>query len=333
MKKLILLLLLYISIEKTFAQKETFDLISYTPPKGWNKTVEENFVSFIKTDSKKNIWCRINVTKSTISKGTIEADFESEWEELIVRNYKPTADRKENEILEADGWTIKAGSSKFIFDNIESMAMLTTASGYDRCMSIVAVTNNKDYLKDVQELIASVDLVKPATSSTQTTLANTDENSIIGTWVRSSSNQSNYAVNNGISGNIKSQYTFNTDGTYTFYTKTFQYTFDKLLLTKESGTYKINGNNITVNPNKSVLEAWSKKDGTDNWGQLISSQKKLLEKVTYTFTKHYFSGIQEWNLVLQADRTTERDGPFSSNTTFNNAWMYKFGDYPIELPK
>ncbi len=38
------------------------------------------------------------------------------------------------------------------------MAMLTTASGFDRCANIVAVTNNADYLKDVQEFIASVDL-------------------------------------------------------------------------------------------------------------------------------------------------------------------------------
>lgn len=28
---------------------------------------------------------------------------------------------------------------------------------------------------------------------------------------------------------------------------------------------------------------------------------------TYQFTKHYFSGIQVWNLVLQADRDTQRD--------------------------
>ena len=43
--------------------------------------------------------------------------------------------------------------------------MLTTASGYERCVSIVAVTNNEYYLKDVQELIASVDLMKPGVTS------------------------------------------------------------------------------------------------------------------------------------------------------------------------
>ena len=124
--------------------------------------------SYTKVDNKKDMYCRILIIKSTDSKGTIDADFDSEWLELILKNYKPTGNRKENEVQEADGWKIKAGSSKFTFANKESMAMLTTASGYDRCVSIVAVTNNKDYLKDVQALIASVELTKPEMASAQT---------------------------------------------------------------------------------------------------------------------------------------------------------------------
>ena len=328
--------------QSTDTSKETFDLITYTPPKGWTKNIEETLVSYTITDSKTNSWCRMMVIKSTISKGSIEADFESEWQTLVVKNYQTTGQLKENETQEADGWKIKAGTGKFTFDKSECSAMLTTASGYDRCVSIVAVANNRNYINQIQAFIESIDLIKPELATPPAVIANTDENSIIGTWVRSASNQSNDAVNNGISGNIKNQYTFNADGTYTFYTKTFQYTFNKLLLTRESGTYKIEGENITINPKKSVIEAWSKgtviesdgrKSETDKWGKFLSSQNRKLEKVTYTFTKHYFAGIQEWNLVLQADRTTERDGPFSSNTTFNNAWYYAEGKYPIELPK
>jgi hypothetical protein len=58
--------------------------------------------------------------------------------------------------------------------------------------------------------------------------------------------------------------------------------------------------------------------------------------VTYRFTKHYFSGIQLWNLVLKADSATDRDGPFSNNKLFENAWYYSpiSANNPlIELPK
>ena len=84
------------------------------------------------------------------------------------------------------------------------------------------------------------------------------------------------------------------------------------------------------------MEAWSKKDGTDKWGRLLSTQNRTLEKVTYQFTRHYCSGIKQWNHVLLANRVTQRDGPFSSNTTFGNAWFFapiSSNNPVIELPR
>lgn len=47
-----------------------------------------------------------------------------------------------------------------------------------------------------------------------------------------------------------------------------------------------------------------------------------LEPTTYTYGFHFFPGIQEWNLVLQAAAPTQRDGAFSGNTTYPNAWYF-----------
>lgn len=329
---------------KCFAQKETFDLIAFTPPKGWTKKVEENFVSYTFTNNKTQSWCRINVTKSTISKGSIEADFESEWQDLIVKNYHPTGDRQVNEVQEAEGWKIQAGKSKFTFDNKESMAMLTTASGYDRCLSIVAVTNSKDYIKDVQALIESIDLIKPIAAATPLQnnarpAENTEAHSVVGKWLKTSTSNSDYAVNNGLHQYHKMQYEFKANGTYSFTYRSFSYLPD-ILFGKENGTYKIQGNTITIMPLASVLETWSKgtvinADGkvyeTDKLGKLKSRQNRKLEKVTYQFSSQYFAGIDEWQLVLQFNQQTERDGPYNGGASFPNAWLYGTAKYPIEL--
>jgi len=68
---------------------------------------------------------------------------------------------------------------------------------------------------------------------------------------------------------------------------------------------------------------------------LLKRENRALEKVTYRFTKHYFSGIQEWNLVLQPEKRTVRDGPFSDNSSFPNSYLFNTissSDPPIELP-
>jgi hypothetical protein len=174
-----------------------------------------------------------------------------------------------------------------------------------------------------QIMNGSADAVKSnnpvATKATENSI---DNSAIIGTWGVSASNQSSYRLNNGVMNYITRQYTFNPNGTYSFVSKAFDPFMDKILLGRENGTYQINGTNLTINPEKSVLEAWSKKDGKDEWGNFLSSQNITLENVTYQFTKHYFSGVREWSLVLQTDKQTHRDGPFSGSTTFNNSWIY-----------
>jgi starvation-inducible outer membrane lipoprotein len=153
----------------------------------------------------------------------------------------------------------------------------------------------------------------------QQTAANNE--AILGTWGIGTTIASSYNMHIN-EGSIIKQYTFHTNGTYSFYIKTFRYQLDKLLLTRETGTYQLSGNNLTINPQKSVIEAWSKKDGTDNWGKLLSSQKKDLEKTTYRFTKHYSEVLEEWRIVLQANKETKRDGYYNGGTAFSNAWIY-----------
>lgn len=321
--KFILSTICLFSAFTALAQKDSFDLASYTVPSGWTKEVKENLVSYSLIDRKKGSWSQIGVIKSTISKGDINTDFDSEWQDLVVKSYNVKESPQMNEVQEADGWKIKAGAGKFSFNNSEAMVMLTSISGFNRVMSIVCTTNSQDYLKEIESFLSSVDLKKPTITTPPSSVGNDGRNSMIGTWGANASDNSNYRMKNGIMNYISRQYTFNTDGTYRYVSKAFDPLMDKILLGKENGTYVAIGNSITVTPKKSILEAWSKKDGGDSWGKLISSQVITLEKATYQFAKYYMAGVQEWNLVLQSSKATQRDGPFSSNTTFTNGWYYR----------
>jgi hypothetical protein len=323
MKKLCFVFLFSLLLGNLFAQKETFDLFAYLPPAGWKKEVTENIISYTSFNNKSKSWCRIGIVKSTTSKGSIEADFESEWQDLIVKNYNPTEVPVMNEVRETDGWKVKEGVVKFKFNNADAQAMLTTLSGFGRCASIIITLNNQEYVENIDTFLQSVEFKKMETATqTPVVVNNTDDASIIGTWGISASDQSSYRMNNGVMNYIVRQYTFNTNGTYSFVTKTFDPFMDKLLLGKENGSYLINGTNLTITPEKSVLEAWSKKNGNDEWGKFLSSQNIKLETVTYQFSKNYFSGIKEWSLVLKADKQTKRDGPYSGVAEYSNSWIY-----------
>jgi hypothetical protein len=314
MKYLICLFFIY-SVTHLVAQKtETFDIATYTVPAGWTQTNNTNsVVGYTITDNQKGTYCQIGVYASTTSKGNLQADFESEWQELIVKIYKPSTKPELIPMASENGWDAQAGVAPFEFNGARSAAMLVTMSGNGRCMSIVIVTNTEDYKAEIEKFVDAVNL-KPIVPASQT---NSDGGAaILGTWSMTSSSQSSYRINNGVMNYIKRQYTLNNDGTYTFISKTFDPFMTQLLLGKESGTFQINGNSVTMSPQKSVLEAWSKKDNTDKWGNFLNTQNIPLEKATYQFKKEYMSGIQEWNLLFQTASPTKRDGPFSSGNSY-----------------
>ena len=97
----------------------------------------------------------------TVPRHSVDADFASEWQELVVKQYKTTAPAKVTDTAEENGWKVKSGVSTFAFSGGTSIAILTTISGYTRATSVVAVTSNEQFTKPIQELLASVELMRP----------------------------------------------------------------------------------------------------------------------------------------------------------------------------
>jgi hypothetical protein len=337
MKQLFLVLVcLYSFPVSSFVQStETFDIATFQAPTGWKETNRDGVLIFNTSNQQKNTYALIMLYASGESSGNAKSDFESDWQQFIagqlgVKN-KPQLEPAKT----VEGWQSITGGAAFESEMGNSAVILNTFSGNGKTFSMAAVFNSQDYLPEIEAFSVSVKLRKPEAKLSQSPASNDDNASILGTWGVSASNQSSYAVNNGIGGYVKRQYTFNADGTYMFLSKNFQMISDKILLVRQSGTYQVSGNTLTISPKTSVIEAWSKNLNRDEWGKRLNSQPHPLEKVTYQFTKHYFSGIQTWSLVLQSSNPTQRDGPYAGGSAFDNAWIYSppCDKCFIELPR
>ncbi|MHB1196621.1 MAG: hypothetical protein ACYC0A_07250 [Lutibacter sp.] len=312
MKKIILVLTFSAFSAITFAQKQTFDLVTYTPPKGWKKEVVDIAVGYSIINKKDASWCQIAIYKSLPSKGSIELDFDSEWQMLVINRYKAKAPTLVNETQEADGWKIKAGGGSFMFNKKNAIAMLTTFSGYNTCFSILATCNNEKYIVDIQNFIASLELNNPVKNEEKVVATDKPENNslVIGSWGKSNSVSQLYNRYGTYSYN-KQQYTFNTNGTYSFLGKNYSEDYAETILIKETGVYSMNGNVLTITPKTSVIESWSKKNGADNYHQLKSRQKRALENASYQ------AQMDGKNLILSTSKETTRDGRFSNGNYYS----------------
>ena len=342
MKKLLFLLICTsIFATTSLAQtRDSFDIASFQSPDGWAKQSKDEAVIFSSSDKQKGTFAIIVVYRSERSSGDPKRDFDADWNHYVTETVGAKNDPEMEPQKRADGWVITIGASKFESEDLGTAAViLSTYSGYGKKLSATAIFNSADYGPAIEAFAASIVLDKsaPASPVPAAPVAQT-EDSILGTWGKNLGAHMTYGdpVSASMAGYSKDQYTFAADGTYKFVSKTFRMGYQKIILVIENGTYKISGDIIAIRPQKSVIQAWSKRDGSDNWGQLLSTANRKLETVNYRFTKHYFSGIQMWNLVLQADAPTDRDGPFSNNTLFQNAWYYSpisANNPAVDLPR
>ena len=342
MKQILLVAICLLSfvIGSSAQTAETYDIATFRSPKGWNKQAGQNSMLFSTEDKTKGTYCLISLFKSLPGLGNPKENFDAAWETLVKEAVTVSAAPQMFPSDNKEDWKVEGGYSPFTKDGEKGVVVLYTASGYGKMVNILVLTNTLDYEPTITAFLESFSFKKlEAAAPSAPAPANAAvATAIVGTWGQNLGAHMTYAdpVAAGMAGYSKDQYTFNADGTYKFVSKTFRMSYDKIILVIENGTYQINGDSIAIKPQKSVIQAWSKLNGVDKWGRLLSTQSRKLEAVTYKFTKHYFSGIDEWNLVLQAEQPTERDGPFSTLKLFPNAWYYKqisSTNPVVELPR
>ena len=307
------------------AQSAKFDIVTYVAPPGWGVEKDADAIRFTKADGGK--YCVITILRSIDSVGTANADFEAIWKKAAAEGLN-AKDMQRGKGGPKDGWQAELGIGPFEKDGISGAAFVTTYTGNGKVVTLMAIANAEEFQADIETFVNNVKLppiaTPAATATSTTTPATGDAAKLIGRWQRSSSGSPSYAdpASWGTAGYTKSRYEFKADGTYAYTERSFRYSYQNIIVVKENGRYSVSGDTLTIAPAKSTITAYKKAGGADALGAVASTQNRPLEKVPYKFTFHYFSGIQEWNLVIQAYSPTQRDGQFSGNTTFKNAWYF-----------
>jgi hypothetical protein len=302
-----------------FAQEETFDIVSYTIPKGWQKQQVNGGVQLFITDNKTGVYAIAIVTQSMASTGSAESDFNSQWKSLLVNTVNSITGPVKIEPATDEGWEIHSGNGNYVDRGIKGLATLITATGYDKTVAAVIMTNTQQYQNDLLTFINSLELAKMTTNTTvnnnSVTNNNVNNSSVAGLWVNYNNEVSGYY--NGYAqysgGYMRREYLFNADGTYTFRAKDWMVYVKDILFVYETGTYSINGNQVTLSPKTGRGEWWSKvANNTKAWGKLVSASTDYkLEQTTYTFD---FASYSEVTLLLRSARSTQRDGKDGDKT-------------------
>ena len=323
----------------SYAEVEKFDIVTYSAPKGWGMEKGTDTLQFTKEDKANKTFCIVTVYRSMDAGPDSRANFLAAWKALVTDTFKSPAQPQIGTPGSKDGWMAEVGLAPVNTEEMKGAAMLTTMTGGSKMVNVLVLTNSDSFTKEIETIVDSIKLPRLQAASSQGTATppTATPTRLIGKWNRSGSVHPTYAdpVSWGTAGYTTSRYEFKADGTYLHTERSFRMMMENIIVVKETGKYSVSGDTLTLTPSKSVISSYKKAGGVDALGPLVRSQNRDLETVAYKFTFHYFEGIQEWNLVLQADKITQRDGQFSNNTTFPNAWYFdqKFTDNDLTAPK
>lgn len=159
------------------AQQQTFDLFTFTPPKKWTKATSDASIIYSTTDNAKRTWAQIDILKSTVSKGTIEEDFKSEWNDLVMKRYKVPGNPVAIDSQRFQGYKLWTGLGKFLVKKDTASVLLNTFSDGQRCVSFLLLSNTTAYGKTLDEFVASINLTKANTTQAQNNATTTTASS------------------------------------------------------------------------------------------------------------------------------------------------------------
>lgn len=310
-----------------FCQTEKVDIIQYTPPPGWTKTLKDGLTVYSNANKATGGFCLMTVYPSAVSLGTPLKDFADEWGEKVAKPFKAEANPK-SQTQSQDGWTSVSAATQIESDGITSAVMMTVITGYGRRASILVILSNQEYLPQIDAFMAGIKMdkaqaiadAKPAAAAPAATtgpVANSNSPAaLVGKWGTGTAGDtvSGSFIQYGSNASQK-YYQFNADGTYSFIYSGYSGlagTAGAFNVTmQESGVYTLSGDSITITPKKSQTR--SNSEGLRN---------NPLETVTYRWTIHYFEGIGEYALILHPAHQTKRDGGFDYALAFPDSYCY-----------
>jgi hypothetical protein len=149
---------LFISAQ-SFSQAETFDIIHFTPPRDWKKEAKEGLISFTNINEQTNTFCVLVLFASTTSKGDLQKDFTSEWNELAVKPHKADAAPQTEKSVE-DDWETMTGAAPIKMEGLDCYIMLTVFTGFGKKVSVLASLNDTSYLPQVAAVLENLKLDK-----------------------------------------------------------------------------------------------------------------------------------------------------------------------------
>lgn len=321
----IALVLGWITAASAAPKRETYDLMTFVPPAGWQRAPEKpSSIGFVKVDEAAGAAGSISIERSLPSKGDVRADFDWAWKEIVTVPGVPAP--TVGAATKRDGWAVVRGTAKYTYGGNAATTTILAATRDATSLVVVVTLINTTFQPQAEAFLSSLRFAAPPAAAAPA--APTKEpapapsgagGDITGAW--------GFSMGGPLWSTPASPWmsdhrelVFDGKGAYTFLRRHDVTNEPETTITRERGTYTYAGGVLTLTPTKSERETWQKVIDGPNAGaydKLARRARNKLEKTTYRVSFETHPDAKHIPaLMLAPSAATEREGQFNDTQRY-----------------
>ncbi len=232
-------------------QAEHFGIFTFNVPPGFTKSEQGSKCSFVSINEQKNTYCIMILGPAEKSMGSLDKDFDHQWNTTVKEVLKPDANPQKIDGGSSGNWKLMTGASSFKKDGSVGAVVLCTYSNSINSASIIYLFNDTGFQHTIDQFASGVDIKELDQASAPAANHVEQTNSLVGEWFSNSDVLGNYVTASGqyagdasVAANEK--YLFTPGGRYEYFYASTRTSQTNTYLYK--GRYVINGNTVTFTP-------------------------------------------------------------------------------------
>ena len=156
---LLVSLLISIPITTLGQQVESFDILKFTTPKGWQKEAGKDALQLGIEDANGGL-CLLTIYKSVPATADPKENFSLAWDSLVKGLVTVKASPQMQPRSSENGWTTESGFAQYESDGKKGVVLLVTASGGGKMINLVGLMNTDAYQQEIPVFLDSIVLPK-----------------------------------------------------------------------------------------------------------------------------------------------------------------------------
>jgi len=148
------------------AQIDSFDLVTFKPPIGWEQQTFQDVRNYYTVNQKNKEWCKISIFKSATATSTLKQNFELSWQQLVKQNLHVNNEPEMQKPIKEQEWEAISGYAPFNEGELNGVALLVNATRKNTMVNILVMFNSTVYASLIDDFLSSVQFKQLVSDST-----------------------------------------------------------------------------------------------------------------------------------------------------------------------